>query len=192
MTAFLRGNSFNNLPEDFVRPIAAVRPQKRRWMGFRVPRRDELRPTVPGLDLLFLRSALGTTTASRGLSDRARNPDIASALAPCPGPRPGAWADSRNTRQLSRRKGPARPATQRLSGPLAADSTRGNDEGWFTLNRDGTKRATEWMKVDTDGKNFWLTAKDLSNSREWGVACPGEVPRCHSDKFGDILLIPCT
>jgi hypothetical protein len=45
-------------------------------------------------------------------------------------------------------------------GLVTSRFDNGNDEGWYTLNRDDTPRATSSMKVDTkvfpQGRNYWL------------------------------------
>jgi serine/threonine protein kinase len=107
-----------------------------------------------------------------------------------------------NDVRAGRRKAesPARTAAgrQKLAGPAATPPARpvatvssrfarGDDEGWTTVNRNGTKRATFPVVVETDGTNWWLSAKDHSNSKAWGWKAPPKFLGNQSDKFGKFL-----
>ena len=65
----------------------------------------------------------------------------------------------------------------------------GDDEGWRTANEDDSLPATEFMKVDTDGSNFWLVAADHSNGKDFGWLAPEKYNGKQSDKFGRFLAV---
>jgi serine/threonine protein kinase len=63
-----------------------------------------------------------------------------------------------------------------------------NTDGWYTLNSDGTKNATERIRVDTFNGYYWLFAQPLRNPKEFGWHAPAKYHGDHSGKFGRCLI----
>ncbi len=75
----------------------------------------------------------------------------------------------------------------KLHQPVTSRFGAGNDEGWITSNDDDTPKATKYMRIQSDGSNFWLVAEDLANGKDFGWLAPEKFSGDHADKFGRYL-----
>jgi hypothetical protein len=75
----------------------------------------------------------------------------------------------------------------KVSSAVISRFAKGDAEGWHPVNEDDSGRATEFMRVDSDGRNFWLHAKDVGNGKYFGWLSPSKFNGNQSDKFGRFL-----
>jgi serine/threonine protein kinase len=136
------------------------------------------------------RSQDGTSLASRVVgsspSDPGRSSPAAAGTASLPASTSGAPAGGAPVSAPLEKAPLPKPMPQAVRVVMSRFA-QGDNEGWSTLNRDGTKRATETIKVQKYGTNFYLAANDLSNGKEWGWQAPEKYHGDHSDKFGRYL-----
>jgi formylglycine-generating enzyme len=79
--------------------------------------------------------------------------------------------------------------------PLASKAPRvvaswfaANDrDGWDTVNEDGSRDATNGLRVECNAAACWLIASDIANEKVWGWHAPRKYLGDHSEKFGRFL-----
>jgi serine/threonine protein kinase len=93
-------------------------------------------------------------------------------------------ADQQVTEVTLQREAPRPPSAQVVLSVF----DRNDDEGWFTLNHDDSPQATEPIHVRQDAGNYFVSARDIQNGKEWGWHAPAKYRGDHSGKFGRWLL----
>ena len=114
---------------------------------------------------------------------------------PVPSPAPAETnviAEARTNSIRSTTAGAGRPVSPpRESLPVVSAVTsrfaKDDGEGWRTVNGDDSGNATEHIKVDTNGRDFWLHARDIGNGKYFGWLAPAKFNGNQADKLGRFL-----
>jgi hypothetical protein len=80
------------------------------------------------------------------------------------------------------------PEPEKSARLVASWFDRNDDEGWYTLDHDGTNQATGPVQVHQNNINYYLWARDIPNPKEWGWHAPSKYHGDHSGKFGKYLI----
>jgi hypothetical protein len=107
-----------------------------------------------------------------------------SAVTESPGAGGSAVVEEHQPARVS--QAPAAPSVRPIPA-VVSRFARDDDEGWRTAIGLGFGEATESMMINTDGTNFWLTARGASDQNAWGWLAPAKFLGDQSGALGRSL-----